>query len=247
MRALLLVVMLVIFPVVAAAGEEQWSPAERENYRHFQLNLIGHEPIAESFREGYAFIRPLHAAAPESEAYRICYAQAISGFPAGSDNAALHIAAVEALAPIPASEIAETQHLGILLLNLMERITEDGELLRDERRTPPVQLALRRADAVAAAIFAYSLERGTWAGTKPGSDDWSIRAGMPERRDRLVAPAHGAPAIPVGGPDPGGSDQQVVLGTDQPRTLWLPQALVAARDLRRVYADRSAFTPRSAP
>jgi len=226
--------LLLILATAAAAGEDDWSPAERENYRHFQLNLIGHEPTAESFREGYAFIHPLYAAAPESEAYRICYAQAVSGFAASAEDAAKHIAAVEALSPIPAAQVAETEHLGILLMNLMERVTEDGTLLRDERQTPQVRTALRRADGVAAAIFAHSLARGVWTETRPGSDDWSIRPGMPERRQRLMSPpAVGEAPLP---------EWSALAGTQ-----WLPEALAAARELAPVYRDLSAFTPRSAP
>jgi hypothetical protein len=225
---------LFILATAAAAGDDDWTPAERENYRHFQLNLIGHEPTPESFREGYAFIQPLHAAAPESEAYRICYAQAVSGFAASAEDAAKHIAAVEALAPIPPAQVAETEHLGILLMNLMERVTEDGTLLRDERKTPQVRAALRRADGVAAAIFAHSLARGVWTETRPGSADWSIRPGMPERRERLLSP-----------PSAGGTPlpQWSALAPTQ----WLPEALAAARELAPVYRDPPAFTPRSAP
>ncbi len=44
-----------------------------------------------------------------------------------------------------------------------------------------------------------------------------------------------------------GAEQLVPDWSGIARTQWLPEALVAARDLTPTYRDLSAFTPRSAP
>ena len=232
--------LLIAAALALAAGRargqdfERMSPEERENYHHFQLNLIGREPAAESFVEGYEFIRPLYEAEPQSEAYRICYAQAISGFPAGASHAPLHGRAIQVLGGLDPEAVGASEHLSILLMCLLERLTEDGELVRASAMSAEGRLALLRADAVAAAIFSTTLARGTWHATAAGSEDWSIRPGMLERRSRLeTLPADLAPQVP---------DWRTL-----PAASWLGEAADQARVLAPTLNDPGAFSSSTAP
>jgi hypothetical protein len=138
------------------------------------------------------------------------------------------------LAELDSAAVGASEHLAILLMCLTERLTEDGGLVRADALSDAGRLALRRADAVAAAIFQTTLARGTWHATAAGSEDWSIRPGMPERRARL----EGLPA-----------DQKTKVPDWRtlPPTSWLGEAADAARILAPTWNDPGAFSSRTAP
>lgn len=204
-----------------------------EHYRHFQLKIIGREPTAESFAQGLEFIRPHYEELPGSEAYRICYAQAISGFPASAENARLHVQALEVLGTLDCDYFSKFAHGGVLLMNVLERLSEDRALLTEEALTDEVERAFRRVDNVATSIFSYSLERGFWHKTQPGHEDWSIRPGMLERRAALAS-------LPSGERD-GLPDWQTME-----RETWITEATLALPALKPVLLEGDSYRPGAA-
>lgn len=234
-RAAFATVSLAIALADLAVGQDydRWSEMEMEHYRHFQLKIIGREPTAESFAQGLVFIRPHYEELPGSEAYRICYAQAISGFPASAENARLHVHALEILGTLDCDYFSEYAHLGVLLMNVLERLSEDRVLLTEEALTDEVERAFRRVNSVATSIFSYSLERGFWHKTKPGHEDWSIRPGMIERRAALASlPPGERAALP---------DWQIM-----DRETWITEATRALPALKPVVLEGGSYRPRAA-
>ena len=227
-----LLIVLLLLPAPPSTGQnfDGFSDWEMENYRRFQLEMIGRDPGLEEFRRGYEFILPLYRQFPQSEAYRICYGQAISGFPATPKNAPLHVRGHQALTDLNPADFAESGFMGILLLNLLERVSEDRALLTPASRSDSVHFAFLRADAVAASIFAYTLKMGTWNQVKAGSTDWTIRAGMTERRMKLNALS---PAEKLGLPD----------WKNMERTAWLPETGRALSVLGPVLLDPRSYVP----